>query len=189
MRSEKWSRAALCRDAIRATIGSVRARCARVTESTRLVAMESSNLERVVSSAGMTLPNGMTLPPGTAVAVNRAAMLRREDVFGAEPFAFDPTRWLKQEDESEQAFTARRAKMDHAMIPFGTGTSLEGHVNAPQGGISLDLSRMDRVLQINAEDLDCTVEPGITREALFALVDRWTCSVIVHRKMRSPQPV
>jgi len=52
------------------------------------------------------------------------------------------------------------------VIPFGTGTSLEGHVNAPQGGISLDLSRMDRVLEINPSDLDCTVEPGVTRKRL-----------------------
>ncbi|WP_099864671.1 FAD-binding oxidoreductase [Pararhizobium haloflavum] len=52
------------------------------------------------------------------------------------------------------------------VIPFGVGTSLEGQVNAPSGGISIDLSRMDKVLQVNAEDLDCTVEPGITRVAL-----------------------
>jgi D-lactate dehydrogenase (cytochrome) len=54
------------------------------------------------------------------------------------------------------------------VIPFGTGTSLEGHVNAPGGGISIDLTRMDRILKVNAEDLDCTVEPGVTREALNA---------------------
>ncbi|MBR0555148.1 FAD-binding protein [Ciceribacter sp. L1K23] len=52
------------------------------------------------------------------------------------------------------------------MIPFGTGTSLEGHVNAPAGGISIDFSRMNRVLEVNSEDLDCTVEPGVTREDL-----------------------
>ncbi|WP_424928538.1 FAD-binding oxidoreductase [Amaricoccus tamworthensis] len=52
------------------------------------------------------------------------------------------------------------------VIPFGTGTSLEGQVNAPNGGISLDFSRMNRVLSINSEDLDCVVEPGITREDL-----------------------
>jgi D-lactate dehydrogenase (cytochrome) len=52
------------------------------------------------------------------------------------------------------------------IIPFGTGTSLEGHVNAPAGGISLDLSKMDRVLAVNAEDLDCVVQPGVTRQAL-----------------------
>jgi D-lactate dehydrogenase (cytochrome) len=54
------------------------------------------------------------------------------------------------------------------VIAFGTGTSLEGHVNAPGGGISLDTSRMNRVLAVNAEDLDVTIEPGITREDLNA---------------------
>jgi D-lactate dehydrogenase (cytochrome) len=52
------------------------------------------------------------------------------------------------------------------IIPFGTGTSLEGHVNAPAGGISLDLSKMDRILAVNEQDLDCVVEPGVTRQAL-----------------------
>ncbi|TKT80122.1 FAD-linked oxidase C-terminal domain-containing protein [Aquamicrobium sp. LC103] len=54
------------------------------------------------------------------------------------------------------------------IIPFGTGTSLEGHVNAPGGGISIDTSQMKGVLSVNAEDLDCTVEAGITREELNA---------------------
>ncbi|MEL6598548.1 MAG: FAD-linked oxidase C-terminal domain-containing protein [Pseudomonadota bacterium] len=52
------------------------------------------------------------------------------------------------------------------IVPWGTGTSLEGHALATQGGISLDMGRMDRVLQINAEDMDVTVQPGCTREAL-----------------------
>ena len=52
------------------------------------------------------------------------------------------------------------------LIPFGVGTSLEGHVNAPGGGISVDFSRMNRVLAVHAEDLDCVVEPGITRKQL-----------------------
>ena len=52
------------------------------------------------------------------------------------------------------------------VVAFGVGTSLEGHVNAPGGGISLDTSRMNRVLAVHAEDLDCTVEPGVTREEL-----------------------
>jgi D-lactate dehydrogenase (cytochrome) len=52
------------------------------------------------------------------------------------------------------------------LVPFGTGTSLEGQVNAPQGGISLDLSRMNRILAVNADDLDCTVEAGVTRVQL-----------------------
>ena len=52
------------------------------------------------------------------------------------------------------------------VIPFGVGSSLEGHLLAVQGGISLDVSRMNRVLQIHAEDLTVTVQPGITRKRL-----------------------
>lgn len=52
------------------------------------------------------------------------------------------------------------------VIPYGTGTSLEGHLNAPAGGISVDLSQMDKVLAVNAGDLDVRVQPGVTREAL-----------------------
>lgn len=68
----------------------------------------------------------------------------------------------------EDVMTAVRLCAEHKVpiIPFGTGTSLEGQINAPYGGISIDFSRMNRVLEVNAEDLDCTVEPGITREEL-----------------------
>jgi D-lactate dehydrogenase (cytochrome) len=52
------------------------------------------------------------------------------------------------------------------VIPYGVGSSLEGHLLAVQGGISIDLSRMNRVLQVNPEDLTATVEPGVTREQL-----------------------
>jgi len=52
------------------------------------------------------------------------------------------------------------------VIGWGTGTSLEGHTSAPRGGISVDFSRMNKILQLNAEDMDVLVQPGLTREAL-----------------------
>src|ERR1700690_1456254 len=52
------------------------------------------------------------------------------------------------------------------VIPFGVGTSLEGHINAPLGGVCIDVRDMSRLLAVHAEDLDCVIEPGITRKAL-----------------------
>ena len=52
------------------------------------------------------------------------------------------------------------------IIPFGVGTSLEGHIAALQGGISVDMGQMNGVLQLNSEDLDVTVESGVTRKQL-----------------------
>jgi D-lactate dehydrogenase (cytochrome) len=52
------------------------------------------------------------------------------------------------------------------VIGYGTGTSLEGHVNAPFGGVSIDLSEMKRIVAVHPEDLDCVVEPGVTRKQL-----------------------
>ena len=61
---------------------------------------------------------------------------------------------------------ALAAQFKVPVIPFGVGSSLEGHLLAVQGGISLDVSRMNRVLSINAEDLTVTVQPGVTRKQL-----------------------
>ena len=52
------------------------------------------------------------------------------------------------------------------IIPFGAGTSLEGHTNAPEGGLSIDFSNMNRVLTVNDRDLDCVVQAGVSRKAL-----------------------
>jgi len=52
------------------------------------------------------------------------------------------------------------------VIPFGVGSSLEGHLLAVEGGVSIDLSRMSRIVRLNPEDLTVTVEAGVTREQL-----------------------
>lgn len=58
------------------------------------------------------------------------------------------------------------AKHQTPVIPFGTGSSLEGHLLAVQGSISIDVSRMNKVLSVNAEDLTVTVQAGVTRKAV-----------------------
>jgi len=52
------------------------------------------------------------------------------------------------------------------VIAFGAGSSLEGHLNAPYGGVSVDLSRMTRIIDVHSGDLDCVVEAGVTRQQL-----------------------
>src|SRR5207342_1385479 len=71
-----------------------------------------------------------------------------------------------QNTEEVQQIVRICAENRVAVIPYGVGTSLEGHVNAPVGGVSIDFRDMNKVLAVHAEDLDCVIEPGITRKAL-----------------------
>ncbi|MBN9671620.1 FAD-binding protein [Labrenzia aggregata] len=90
------------------------------------------------------------------------------------------TTWLKNQppdgvvfaESTEDVAEVVRLCAEHKVpvIAFGTGSSLEGHLNAPLGGISIDLSRMNRVLEVNAEDLDCRVEAGVTRKDLNSYI-------------------
>jgi D-lactate dehydrogenase (cytochrome) len=86
------------------------------------------------------------------------------------------TTWLANQPPDAVVFAAStedvqdtvRICAEHRVpvIPFGTGTSLEGHVNAPFGGVCIDVREMNSVLAVHAEDLDCVIEPGITRKQL-----------------------
>jgi D-lactate dehydrogenase (cytochrome) len=71
-----------------------------------------------------------------------------------------------QTTEDVQKIVGICAQHGVPMIPFGTGTSLEGHVNAPFGGVSIDFRDMNKILAVHAEDFDCVIEPGVTRKAL-----------------------
>ena len=71
-----------------------------------------------------------------------------------------------QSTEDVQQAVGICAKHGMPIIAFGQGSSLEGHVNAPQGGVSIDFRDMNKVLAVHPEDLDCVVEPGITRKQL-----------------------
>jgi D-lactate dehydrogenase (cytochrome) len=71
---------------------------------------------------------------------------------------------LSTEEVSAVVHTA--ARHGAPVVPFGVGSSLEGHVNALHGGVSIDLSRMNRVLRVSADDLDATVEAGVTHRQL-----------------------
>jgi D-lactate dehydrogenase (cytochrome) len=73
-----------------------------------------------------------------------------------------------QTTEDVVAIVALARKHDAPIIPFGVGTSLEGHVAALEGGISIDMSRMNAILEVNAEDLDVKVQAGVTRKQLNA---------------------
>ncbi len=98
----------------------------------------------------------------TAAAV-REQHGRDESVYAATP----PEVVLFCESTADVAAAVQLAH-EHAVpvIPFGIGSSLEGHVLAVQGGVTLDVSRMDRVLRIDTADLTVTVQPGVTREQL-----------------------
>ena len=98
----------------------------------------------------------------TALAV-REQHGKDESIFDVPP----PSAVVFAESTKDVATAVQMAtKHQTPVIPFGTGSSLEGHLLAVQGGISIDVSRMNKVLSINAEDLTVTVQAGVTRKAV-----------------------
>ncbi|MBI2748205.1 MAG: FAD-binding protein [Burkholderiales bacterium] len=101
------------------------------------------------------------------------ALVVREQ-HGRDESSFDvppPGAVVFAQNTDEVAFVVKLAAEHRVpVIPFGVGTSLEGHLLAVEGGISLDVSQMNQVLSINAEDLTVTVQPGVTRNQLNTAV-------------------
>jgi D-lactate dehydrogenase (cytochrome) len=97
-----------------------------------------------------------------------AAAVREQHGRDESPFPVTPPDAVVFCQSVDEVAQAVRLAAGHRVpvIPFGIGSSLEGHLLAVQGGLSLDLSRMDRVLKVHAEDLTATVQPGVTREQL-----------------------
>jgi D-lactate dehydrogenase (cytochrome) len=81
------------------------------------------------------------------------------------PIAPDAVVWPLSTEEVA-AIVRICADHDCPLIGWGGGTSLEGHGLAVRGGVTVDFTRMDRILEVNAEDMDVRVQPGVTREAL-----------------------
>ncbi|MFT7496966.1 MAG: D-lactate dehydrogenase (cytochrome), partial [Urechidicola sp.] len=71
-----------------------------------------------------------------------------------------------QTNEEVSAIVGLCAEAKVPVIAFGAGTSLEGHVQATRGGICIDLSEMNAVIDVNNDDLDCRVQAGVTRKQL-----------------------
>ena len=83
------------------------------------------------------------------------------------PAAPDAVAFVRSTDEVA-ALVTLCDRFDTPVIAFGTGTSLEGHVQALHGGVCVDLTQMNAVIEVNEQDLDCRVQPGVTRKQLNA---------------------
>ena len=97
-----------------------------------------------------------------------AAAVREQHGRDESPFPVTPPEVVVFCDSTEDVAAVLGLAAEHAVpvIPYGTGSSLEGHLLAVQGGVSVDVSGMTRVLRLNAEDLTVTVQAGVTREQL-----------------------
>jgi D-lactate dehydrogenase (cytochrome) len=103
---------------------------------------------------------------GERVSTSAAVRERHgHDEAWAEPMPPDAVVFARSTAEVAQVVKICR-RHGAPIIPFGTGTSLEAHVQALYGGVTIDLMQMDQVVEVNTEDLDCTVQAGVTRKQL-----------------------
>ena len=97
-----------------------------------------------------------------------AAAVREQHGRDESPYPVTPPEVVVFCDSNDDVAAVLRLAHEHAVpvIPYGTGSSLEGHLLAVQGGVSVDVSAMTQLLRVNAEDLTVTVQAGVTREQL-----------------------
>ncbi len=122
------------------------------------------------------MPTQGGLPPALAETLRERFATRFQTGAAIRAQHGATTTWIENQPPDAVVFaesTAEVAKVvslcNQASVPviaFGAGSSLEGQLNAPWGGVSIDLSRMDAILAVNAEDMDCVVQPGVTRSRL-----------------------
>ena len=92
-----------------------------IKEGLRMHPVVGHILERVVPATGMVLPDGTILPPGTIVGINPWVLHYDRRIFGDDADEYRPERWLRGEDESQEAYDARLKRMKDADLAFGAG--------------------------------------------------------------------
>ncbi len=102
--------------------------------------------------------------------LSTALAVRQQHGRDESPFDVDPPDCVVYAESNEDVAAVLALAHEHSVpvIPYGAGSSLEGHLLAVQGGVSLDVSRMNKILSVNAEDLTVTVQAGVTRNQLNA---------------------
>ena len=125
-------------------------------------------LRRRFSSAAAPLADAVLsrLEAACRVTTNASILDRHGDDESHHPSQPPSVVAFARSTEQVQAIVRLCAESRTPLIPFGAGTSLEGHIAATRGGVCLDLSEMDEVLHVSAEDMDCSVQAGVTRLSL-----------------------
>ena len=149
-------------------ISQVRARCLDCRPSSqRQTSMETRNPTLgPIGQLPDALAVGLTTLLGDRFTQNRAI----REQHGSDESSYpcmppDAVAWPESTDEASRIMRLC-AKYATPVIPFGAGSSVEGHVLALHGGVCLDMSRMNKVLSIDTQDLSCRVQAGVTRETL-----------------------
>ena len=116
------------------------------------------------------LPNALIAQLQTLLGIrfSRGTAVRDQHAGGGMHLPALPPQAVATVNNVEEIIAVVHACADHGVpiIPYGAGTSLECHVGAPRGGVSVDVSGMKRVLRVSVDDQDCTVEAGVTRTML-----------------------